>query len=76
MQTLTSGLNNLKNNQNKSTNSENENYTQKQIQTTPSPPLMPSLCKYRILQRNDNTSSQPQKNSVNTSHCTKNEVFH
>ena len=67
MQTLTSELKNLRNNQNKATNSENENDTQQEIQTTPSPPLMQSLCKYRMLQRNNNTSSELPKNGVSAS---------
>ena len=49
IQTLTSELNHLKNNQNKVTNFETENHSQQQSQTTPSPPNMPSPSKFRIL---------------------------
>ena len=49
IQTLTSELNHLKNNQNKVANSETEYHSQQQNQTTPSPPSMPSPRELQIL---------------------------
>ena len=70
IQTLTSELNHLKNNQNNVTTFVTKNHLQQQIQTTPSPPSMPSPRKLRILQRNENTSSvTPKKRSERL--CTK-----
>ena len=67
MQTLTSELNHLKNNQNNVTSFATENNSQQQMQTTPSTPSMLSPRKLRILQRNENTSSLTPKNGVNAS---------
>ena len=67
IQTLTSELNHLKNNQNNVTSFATENNSQQQIQMTPTPPSMPSPRKLRILQRNQNTSSLTPKNGVNAS---------
>ena len=49
IQTLTSELNHLKNNQNKVANSETEYHSQQQNQATPSPPSMPSPRELQIL---------------------------
>ena len=65
IQTLTSELNHLKNNQNNVTSFATENNSQQQMQTTPSTPSMLSPRKLRILQRNENTSSLTPKNGVN-----------
>ena len=67
IQTLTSELNHLKNNQNNVTSFATENNSQQQMQTTPSTPSMLSPRKLRILQRNENTSSLTPKNGVNAS---------
>ena len=67
IQTLTSELNHLKNNQNNVTSFATENNSQQQIQTTPTPPSMPSPRKLRILKRNENTSSLTPKNGVSAS---------
>ena len=66
-QPLISELNQLKNNQNKVTNSETENHLQQQSQTKHSLPSMPSPRKMRILQRSENTSSLTPDNGVSTS---------
>ena len=67
IQTLTSELNHLKNNQNNVRSFPTENNSQQQMQTTPSTPSMLSPRKLRILQRNENTSSLTPKNGVNAS---------
>ena len=67
IQTLTSELNHLKNNQNNVTSFATENNSQQQMQTTSSTPSMLSPRKLRILQRNENTSSLTPKNGVNAS---------
>ena len=67
IQTLTSELNHLKNNQNNVTSFATKNNSQQQMQTTPSTPSMLSPRKLRILQRNENTSSLTPKNGVNAS---------
>ena len=67
IQTLTSELNHLKNNQNNVASFATENNSQQQMQTTPSTPSMLSPRKLRILQRNENTSSLTPKNGVNAS---------
>ena len=67
IQTLTSELNYLKNNQNNVKTFTTENNSQQQSQTRPSLPSMPSPHKLQILQRNENTSSLTPKNGVNAS---------
>ena len=67
IQTLTSELNYLKNNQNNVKTFTTENNSQQQSQTRPSLPSMPSPHKLQILQRNENTSSVTPKNGVNAS---------
>ena len=57
IQTLTSELNYLKNDQNTVKTFTTENNSQQQSQTMPSLPSMPSPHKLQILQRNENTSS-------------------
>ena len=67
IQTLTSELNHLKNNQNNVTTFATKNNSQEQSQTTSSLLSMPSPRKLQRFQRNETTSSLTPKNRANTS---------